>query len=188
MTKSSPNPPRLATRILEWYCKPEIAEDLQGDLYEYFHRNVEAHGVFRARIIYIIDVIKFIRLYTVRKPKFIDLLIQWIMINSYIKTSSRNLVRNKLFSTINILGLAISMSVGLLLIAMLSDIYSYDKFNENYDRIYRVISRYEYLGRYDDDWYATTSTRAAFAIQESFTGFDRNHCSAERILRKQQYA
>ena len=40
------------------------------------------------------------------------------MIGSYIKTSGRNLMRNKLFSSINIVGLAISMSVGLLLIGV----------------------------------------------------------------------
>jgi putative ABC transport system permease protein len=94
------------------------------------------------------------------------------MLGSYIKTSSRSLVRNKLFSTINIFGLAISMTVGLILISMLSDIYSYDKFNENYNSVYRVISRYEYLDRKDDDWNATTSLKAGKAIQESFTGYE----------------
>src|SRR5690349_1580708 len=96
---TEPNPPRWAQRLLEWYCKPELLEDLQGDLNEYFDRHVKSRGVRRARLIYIIDVFKFFRLYAVRKPKFINLLIQWIMIGSYIKTSGRSLVRNKLFST-----------------------------------------------------------------------------------------
>ncbi|GAA4447802.1 ABC transporter permease [Nibrella saemangeumensis] len=62
------------------------------------------------------------------------------MIGSYIKTSSRNLIRNKLFSFINIVGLAISMSVGLLLIAFVLDLLSYDKFHKNGERIYRITS------------------------------------------------
>ena len=41
------------------------------------------------------------------------------MIGSYIKTTARNLARNKLFSSINVIGLAVSMSVGLLMIAFL---------------------------------------------------------------------
>ena len=166
------NPPRWAQRFLLWYCNPELYEDLQGDLNEYFQRNLETKGFKRAKFIYIIDVIKFIRPYTVRKPKFLNLLIQWIMIGSYIKTSGRSLVRNKLFSTINIFGLAISMSVGLMLIGMLKDIYSYDKFHKNYDRIYRVISQYQYLERKDDGYNATTSLKAARAIEESFTGYE----------------
>jgi putative ABC transport system permease protein len=165
-------PPRWATRLLEWYCKPELLEDLQGDLHEYFQRNIETRGIKRARMIYLIDVLKFMRGYTIRKPKFINFLINWIMLGSYVKTSWRSLVRNKLFSTINIFGLAISMSVGLILIGVLADAYSYDRFHKNYDRIYRVLSRYEYMGNKDDDFFATTSLKTAKAIQETFTGHE----------------
>src|SRR5690348_4594674 len=95
------SPPKWAEYFLSWYCKSELLEDLQGDLHEYFHRNVKKKGVARAKLIYIIDVLKFLRIYTVRKPEFINLLIHWIMLGSYMKTSSRNMVRNKLFSAIN---------------------------------------------------------------------------------------
>ncbi|MFM7487726.1 MAG: permease prefix domain 2-containing transporter [Cytophagales bacterium] len=139
-------PPAWATRLLSWYCKPRLLEDLQGDLNEYFERNVKSKGATKAKLIYVIDVVKFFRPYTIRKPKLVDHLIHWIMIGSYVKTSARSLGRNKLFSFINIFGLAVSMSVGLVLIGVLSDILSYDKFHENHSRIYRLISRYEYLG------------------------------------------
>ena len=117
---------------------PRLLEDLEGDLFEYFERNVKNKGLRRARIIYVIDVIKFLRPYTIRKIEFFNLFIHWIMIGSYLKTSRRSLVRNKLFSLINIIGLAVSMSVGLLVIAAITDLNSYDKFHENVDRIYRV--------------------------------------------------
>src|SRR5277367_5320481 len=118
------SPPSWATWVLSWYCKPELLEDLQGDLNEYFQRNTKSKGLRKAKLIYLIDVLKFFRPYTIRKPEFINLLINWIMIGSYIKTSGRNIVRNKLFSTVNIVGLAISMSVGLVMIGVLSDIFS----------------------------------------------------------------
>ncbi|RYG31044.1 MAG: ABC transporter permease, partial [Chitinophagaceae bacterium] len=60
------------------------------------------------------------------------------MIGSYLKTARRNLMRNKLFSAINVVGLAISMSVGLLLIAFMLDLRSYDRFHQNGERIYRI--------------------------------------------------
>src|SRR5579871_2059247 len=90
-------PPRWAERLLEFYCKPELLEDLQGDLSEYFERNVSSKGIRRAKLIYIIDVLKFFRLYTVRRLEIVNLLINWLMLGSYIKTSGRNIVRNKLF-------------------------------------------------------------------------------------------
>src|SRR5688572_574331 len=129
------SPPGWATKLLAWYCKPRLLEDLEGDLNEYFQRNVKLKGAWKARFIYVIDVLKFFRPYTIRKPEFIKLLIHWVMIGSYIKTSTRIILRNRLFSSINIIGLAISMSVGLLLISLLSDMNSYDKFHKNHDRI-----------------------------------------------------
>ncbi len=91
------------------------------------------------------------------------------MIGSYIKTSGRSIVRNKLFSAINIVGLAISMSVGLLLIGLISDVSSYDKFHEQHNNIYRVISRFQYLENKEPDFMATTSLKASKLIQETFS-------------------
>jgi putative ABC transport system permease protein len=162
------SPPTWATRLLSWYCKPELLEDLQGDLNEYFERNIKSEGIKKAKLIYILDVLKFFRPYTIRKPEFVNLLINFIMIGSYIKTSGRSIVRNKLFSAINIVGLAISMAVGLLMIGTLLDTFSYDKFHKNHNRIYRVISQYSWLGDKSDGFNATTSLRAARAIKETF--------------------
>jgi putative ABC transport system permease protein len=162
-------PPGWAQRFLAWYCKPELLEDLEGDLHEYFERNVKSSGDFRARLIYILDVFKFLRSYTIRKPSFFNALIHYIMLISYVKTSSRNIYRNKFFSAINIVGLAISMSVGLLMISMLNDVKSYDQFHNKHDRIYRVISKYEYNNRQDKEYHATTSMRAAKLIKETIT-------------------
>lgn len=165
-------PPDWAQQLLTWYCKPELLEDLEGDLNEYFERNVKSIGVRKAKLIYVIDVFKFFRLYTIRKPEIITHLMNFIMIGSYIKTSGRSIVRNKLFSFINIVGLAVSMSVGLVLIGVLTDVLSYDKFHKNHQRISRVIARYEYLGEKGNNFMATTSMKSARLIKESFSGVE----------------
>ena len=170
--RSPVTPPKWAQRFLRWYCRPELAEDLEGDLNEYFERNVKIKSVRRSKLIYILDVLKFCRPYTIRRPDFLDLLIQWIMIISYLKLSTRIILRNKLFSSINILGLGVSMSVGLLLIGFLSDMNSYDKFHENHDNIYRVISKYKYLDQEESD-FASTSLRTGESIQESIPGIEK---------------
>jgi ABC-type antimicrobial peptide transport system permease subunit len=136
-------PPRWATRLLRWYCRPRLLEDLEGDLNEYFERNLRTKGAARARLVYVLDVLKFCRPYTVRKPRPLHHSTHTIMLRSYLKTSGRSIARNKLFSAINIIGLGISMSVGLLLIAFLADLLAYDDFHEKKDRIYRVISTVE---------------------------------------------
>lgn len=159
-------PPGWAQRLMEWYCRPSLLEDLQGDLNEYFDRNVKTKGPTRAKIIYVLDVLKFFRSYTVRKPEFLNLIIHWIMIGSYIKTSSRSIVRHKLFSTINIIGLAVSMSVGLVIIAFIFDLNSFDDFHAKKDRIYRIITTNNTMHL------ATTSVKAGKRIQETVSGIE----------------
>jgi putative ABC transport system permease protein len=164
-------PPKWAERFLSWYCRPELLEDLQGDLNEYFERNVIAKGIAKAKWIYVIDVFKFLRFYTIQKPQFINLLINWIMIGSYIKTSGRSIVRNKLFSFINIIGLSISMSVGLLVIAFVSDLMSYDDFHEKKNRIYRITTHYQFLEEPPIDL-ASTSVKSGHKIKENLSGVE----------------
>lgn len=166
-------PPRWAQRLLNWYCRPDLLEDLQGDLNEYFDRNVLTKGARRARLIYCLDVLKFFRLYTVRKPDFINLFVHWIMIGSYLKTSRRSLVRNKLFSFINIFGLAVSMSVGLLVIAFLTDLLSYDDFQVNKDRIFRVVTTDQSVGQPEMN-FASTSIKAGKKIWETIGGIEQS--------------
>tara|TARA_R110001606_G_scaffold295245_3_gene443021 strand:- start:215198 stop:217831 length:2634 start_codon:yes stop_codon:yes gene_type:complete len=160
-----PKPPRWATRFLEWYCRPSLYEDLQGDLLEYFERNVAAKGLTYARFIYIIDVIKFFRLYTVQKPQILKRMNQFYIFGNYVKTSVRSMARNRLFTTINVVGLAVSMSVGLLIIAFVSDLLSYDSFHENKDRTYRLIAKDVHANGHTMEL-ATTSMKAAQRIRE----------------------
>lgn len=93
------------------------------------------------------------------------------MIANYIKTSKRNLLRNKLFSTINIVGLAISMSVGLLLIAFVLDLQSYDRFHENGDRIYRITNVVT-ENREQSRKFGTTSIKTGKLIREKVKGVE----------------
>src|SRR6185437_16020754 len=60
------------------------------------------------------------------------------MIKNYFKTAWRNLVRRKVFGFINIFGLAVSMSICMLIILIISDQNSYDNFLSHHDRVYRI--------------------------------------------------
>ena len=166
-----PQPPQWATAFLRWYCRPRLLEDLEGDLYEYFIRNVRRKGLRYARLTYWLDVVKFLRPYTIRKIEPLTFLTQFMMIGSYFKTSRRNLVRNKLFSFINVVGLAVSMSVGLLVIAIVNDLRSYDDFHEKKDRIYRVITHHQNDGQTPMDL-ASTSIRTAQRLAGDVPGVE----------------
>lgn len=63
------------------------------------------------------------------------------MFRNYLKVGIRNIFKYKVFSFINVFGLAVAMSVGMLIILMLADQRSYDQFHTKKDRIYRVLSQ-----------------------------------------------
>lgn len=62
------------------------------------------------------------------------------MFRNYLKIAVRNLFRHKLFSFINIFGLALSMSVCLIGLTRLKDDFSWDKFHPHPERTFRIIT------------------------------------------------
>lgn len=60
------------------------------------------------------------------------------MIKNYIKIAWRNLWNNKVYSILNIFGLAIGLCCFLLIVLYVTDELGYDRFYPNADRIYRV--------------------------------------------------
>lgn len=66
------------------------------------------------------------------------------MLQNYLKIAFRNLFKNKLFSSVNIFGLAIGMTACLLILQYVAWERNYDRFHENKERIYRIaMEKYE---------------------------------------------
>jgi len=70
------------------------------------------------------------------------------MFKNYLKVSLRNLWRNKGFSAINIIGLALGLATCLLILFFVADELSYDKYNEKAERIYRVDGDIQFGGNH----------------------------------------
>ena len=62
------------------------------------------------------------------------------MLKNYFKVAWRNLLKNKVFSLINIIGLATGLTCFILITLYVSDELSFDKYNEKAERIYRINS------------------------------------------------
>jgi putative ABC transport system permease protein len=65
------------------------------------------------------------------------------MIKSYLKIAWRNLMKNKIFSFINITGLTIGITVCMMIFLFIMNEFSVDKFHKNGDQIYRVMREYD---------------------------------------------
>ena len=69
------------------------------------------------------------------------------MIKNYFKTASRHLWKNKIFSLINITALSIGISSSLIIYLIVAYDFSFDKFEKDRDRIYRVVTDINVLGQ-----------------------------------------
>lgn len=139
-------PPRLASRLFDWYSGHANVEDLRGDLDENFCRNVKKNSLRKAKMMYWKQVLSLLTSYALwkRKRKVTQsdnrLSNQLTMLQNYFKLAFRNLIKQKYFAVINIFGLAIGMSISLLIIALLTFVSGYDDFHAHKERLYRITS------------------------------------------------
>ncbi|MEL7119039.1 MAG: FtsX-like permease family protein [Bacteroidota bacterium] len=132
-------PPKWADRFLEWYCRSELLEEIQGDVYELFDMRVAERGLQAARRHFIWDILRSFRLSTIKgfHPKHSTMLLK-----SNFKIAIRQIAKQKLYSVIKIGGFALGIAVCLLISLFILDELSYDKHYEKKDRIYRILSVY----------------------------------------------
>jgi putative ABC transport system permease protein len=88
------------------------------------------------------------------------------MFRNYFKTAYRNLLKNKGFTAINILGLTLGIATCLLIVFYVLDELSYDRYHEKADRIYRVNNDVRFGG--NEKTYASSPAPAALAMKRDF--------------------
>ena len=135
MNSHKVNPPKLAKKILEHLIQKDIVYGFLGDMEEQFHFTEINKGPLRARLIYWRQIVAAL-------PYFIRNSIIWsaIMLRNYFKITFRNTTRHKGYSFINLAGLAIGIACTVLILLWVKDELSYDKFHDNRDHIYRIMS------------------------------------------------
>ena len=91
------------------------------------------------------------------------------MFRNYLKIAFRNLVRNKVYSFINIGGLAVGMAVAMLIGLWVWDELSFDKYHEAYDRIALVQKNRSFNGNIITE--QSHSLALAAKLRESFGNY-----------------
>ena len=87
---------------------------------------------------------------------------QTTMLKNYFKTAWRTLWKNKFYSAINISGLAVGLVAGIMLLLWVQNELSYDKFNKDYQHIYRLSSQLKSNGE-NMTWTGVPGPLAIFA-------------------------
>jgi len=137
MKKSAP--PRFMLRLLKGFCKPEYHADIEGDLLEFYERREAEIGRTRANWLLFKDLLFLFRPGIIRSATLQPITNNG-MIRSYFKMGWRSLLKNKLYSTLNVTGLTFGMVCFLLIGLYVYDELTFDRQHIHADRIYRVIS------------------------------------------------
>lgn len=146
-------PPRFADKLFRLLCPPEMFEELQGDMQEQFELDVSRAGKAAARRTYLFETVKFAKPYYLKK-RIASLLkpkrklphhsnsktLSPAMIKNYLTVARRNLSSHKSYTLINVLGLVLGMTCGILIFSLVNYHLGFDKFHAKADRVYRVTS------------------------------------------------
>jgi putative ABC transport system permease protein len=125
--------PGLARRLLRLMSVYSEKHSIIEDFEETFLEIQKSEGKFRAKLWYWSNTLK-------STAGYIKLIVSWrfTMIMNHMKIAYRNFIRHKLFSFINVFGLAVGLSICMIISLWVLRELSYDRFHENADRIYRI--------------------------------------------------
>lgn len=73
------------------------------------------------------------------------------MLFNYLKIAVRNLIRNRLFSFINIAGMSIGMAAFMLIFAYCWNALNYDNFHTGNSKPYRIIQKRKQVDKFDSN-------------------------------------
>ncbi|NOS91670.1 MAG: hypothetical protein HOP30_07095, partial [Cyclobacteriaceae bacterium] len=141
-------PPKWADRFLQWYCRPELLEEIQGDAYELFFRT-RKKSKHKADLYFIWNVVRFFRLKNIRKGNsYHRSSISAAMLKNIFLVTIRNFVRQPGHSLLSVFGLSAGLTCALLIMLWVIHETSFDKFHSNANRLFKVLTHVEADGSY----------------------------------------
>jgi putative ABC transport system permease protein len=132
-------PPVLADKLLTWFCKDELLEEIQGDLLAHYQKTKGNKGKLKASMKYWFQVFHFLRPFALKRVITFKIT-NTDMFQNYAKIAWRNLLRYKTYSTINILGLSVGIASFLIMALYIYDEMTFDSMHSKREQIFRVIA------------------------------------------------
>jgi putative ABC transport system permease protein len=132
-------PPKTGEKLLKFLLRKRDHSAVMGDIEEIYYDILEEKGSAYAGLWYWCQIVKSI-------PGFIFNTVFWsgVMFKNYLKLTVRILLKNKVFSFINISGLSTGMACCIVIFLFVQDELSWDRFHEYSDQIYRVNTEWKY--------------------------------------------
>ena len=161
MKKGKTTKRSFAFRLIELFSTNRYSSYVNGDLVEMYEYIYSSKGRFRSFIWLYKQVLKSI-------PLFFYNSIIWsiTMLKNYLKITFRNMIKQKGYSFINILGLAAGLACCIFILLYVQFEFSYDNYHDDADRIFRVAKSVRNESRYDK--MAAVEMMIAPTLRENF--------------------
>jgi putative ABC transport system permease protein len=181
-------PPSWALRFLQFICPEELFEEIEGDLIQRYNNDCKNSSVRKAKRKLLWTVFKYVQPGIIFRNKFSGNWLRVHSLQSYFKVALRHIARRKVFTLINVSGLAVSMVAFLLIIQHVNFEMSFDQFHLNKAYLYRVA-----LERYGADDVKQSSAKNFAGLRslfkdnfpevESFTAFYKTPANTGFLFR-----
>lgn len=172
MKENPIDPPKWADRFLSWYCNPKLLEQIQGDVHELFFWRLEEEGHHKAKRSFAWDVIRLFRWSNIKRSTSQTQKINNIaMFKNYFKIGLRNLWKQRMPSTINIVGLSLAIGCCIVAYMYIESQIIRDDFHENGDRIF--LATHDAFVDDGDQRYGYLSLAITDRISSDFSGVKR---------------
>ncbi|MEQ8533803.1 MAG: permease prefix domain 2-containing transporter, partial [Imperialibacter sp.] len=162
------NPPKLPLRFFRWFCHPDYREDIEGDLLERFDGRAVERGPTKARRLFALDVIKLFRPAIIKPIGGSYHMNQFGMFKNYVKVGWRSMQRQKLYTAINVGGLALSLTAFILIFLYVRHELSFDTFYSDSKRIYRTYQQQTFNPFMGSDYFAVMPAGFAETLMSDF--------------------
>jgi predicted permease len=165
-SRQGPQPPLWAQWLLEWLAADHLLEEVQGDLQELFDKRLQTHSPRKARLYYMLDLLKLIhpRLWKTNGSPHSSINPMDILQHSLL-LSLRNFQRFKGAFFINLIGLSTGIACALLIFLWVKDELNVDKFYEKDGQLYSVMHNFTFPNG-DQTWHNTPTPLAQALAEE----------------------
>lgn len=149
--------------MAQWLLSLTIDKDIRysalGDFDESFATITDLEGINRARLWYWSQAVKSI-------PSFVIDSLYWRVqiFQNHLKVAFRKMMRQKVFSFINVAGLAIGMTICIFILMWVRDELNYDRFHDNAQNIHRIVMNDQ---KYGERW-PVVSIPVGPALKQNF--------------------
>jgi ABC-type antimicrobial peptide transport system permease subunit len=136
-------PPRWAERFLEWYCNPELLEDIQGDAHELYFKQIHKGSKRKADLQFVWNVLRYFRWSNMKRNRKYSShsSTSAAMFKSYFISGIRSMLRNIVPSSINIAGMSVALGCAITIFILIDSFYNLDTMHKKGDRIYLVMDQ-----------------------------------------------